>query len=128
MEKKRRTNRKYSPKFKLNVILDMRENNLSYHETMRKYFADKDSRDYKFVKQWERIYLEEGAEGLMKEKRGRAKKADIPSIGRPKKLSQKAEEDLITENQRLRMENEYLKKLIALVQSEKEKENATKHR
>ena len=33
-----------------------------------------------------------------------------------KKLSKETEEDLIAENQRLRMENEYLKKLQALVQ------------
>ena len=43
------------------------------------------------------------AEGLMKERRGRGSK------GRPPKLDTKVEEDLIAENQRLRMENEYLK-------------------
>lgn len=50
---------------------------------------------------WERIYLEEGAEGLMKERRGRACSAGGTRKGRPPKLDKKVEEDLIAENQRL---------------------------
>ena len=42
--------------------------------------------------------------------------------GRPPKLDKKIEEDLIAENQRLRMENEYLKKLSALVRKRMLKE------
>ena len=42
--------------------------------------------------------------------------------GRPPKLYKKIEEDLIAENQRLRMENEYLKKLSALVRKRMLKE------
>ena len=37
MKERKRTNKKYSPEFKLSVILDMRNNNLGYNETMRKY-------------------------------------------------------------------------------------------
>ena len=71
------------------------------------------------VQRWERIYLEEGAEGLMKERRG---KNNINNKrGRPPKLDKKVEEDLIAENQRLRMEIEYLKKLSALVLAEEQK-------
>ena len=43
-----------------------------------------------------------------------------------KKLSKEVEEDLIAENQRLRMENEYLKKLNALVQERIKRENTKK--
>ena len=57
----------------------------------------------------------------MKERRGRACKANGSNKGRPPKLDKKAEEDLITENQRLRMEIEYLKKLSALVLAEEQK-------
>ena len=63
------------------------------------------------VQDWERIYLEEGAEGFYVERRGRGSK------GRPqkKKLKPEVEEDLLAEVQRLRAENAYLKKLNALV-------------
>ena len=105
MRKKGTMNTIYSPEFKLNVILDMREHNLSYYETMRKYFSHLKQKNYGFIKKWERIYLEEGAEGLMKERRGRTTKAESPNKGRPKKLDKQVEEDLIAENQRLRMEN-----------------------
>ena len=40
-----------------------------------------------------------------------------------KKLNKDIEKDLIAENQRLRMENEYLKKLNALVQERIKQEN-----
>ena len=49
----------------------------------------------------------------------------LKSSGRPPKLDKKIEEDLIAENQRLRMEIEYLKKLSALVLAE-ERENGKK--
>ncbi len=42
--------------------------------------------------------------------------------GRPPKLDKKVEEDLIAENQRLRMEIEYLKKLDALVRKREQEE------
>ena len=42
---------------------------------------------------------------------------------RKKKLEKETEEDLIAEVQRLRMENEYLKKLQALVQERIAREN-----
>ena len=66
------------------------------------------------VLKWERIYYEEGPQGLYKERRGRNK--NMSSKPRKKKLSKEKEEDLIEEVQRLRMENAYLKKLQALVQ------------
>ncbi len=53
----------------------------------------------------------------MKERRGRKSK------GRPPKLDKKVEEDLIAENQRLRMEIEYLKKLSSLVLAEEREKN-----
>ena len=83
---------------------------------------------YHRVQRWERIYLEEGEAGFYIERRGRATKMDNPKIGRPRKkqLDKQVEEDLIAENQRLRMENEYLKKLNALVQERIERERKKK--
>ena len=123
MKKKGSKNKKYSAEFKISVIMDMREHHLGYCETARKY----DIGDPKLggavhtIQRWERIFLEEGAEGLMKERRGRACKASGTRKGRPPKLDKKNEEDLIAENQRLRMEIDYLKKLSALVLAEERK-------
>ena len=121
MGKTGRKNRSYSAEFKISVIMDMREHRLGYLETMRKYFPQLNERSISFLKQWERIFLEEGAEGLMKERRGKASAASGSRKGRPPKLDPKVEEDLIAENQRLRMEIEYLKKLSALVLAEEQK-------
>ena len=120
-----RKQKSYSPEFKIRVIMDMREHRLGYRETVRKYWDVNQGQEANYkniVKRWERIFLEEGAEGLMKDNRGR------PSLsgkkrGRPPKLDKNVEEDLIAENQRLRMENEYLKKLQALVQERIDREN-----
>ena len=113
----------YSTEFKIRVIMDMREHRLSYNETVRKYgmIAKSKGGATNTLRRLERIFLEEGAEGLMKERRGRACKASGSNKGRPPKLDRKVEEDLIAENQRLRMEIEYLKKLSALVLAEEQK-------
>ena len=121
MGKTGRKNKIYSAEFKICVIMDMREHHLGYCETMRKYFPHLKENGFGFLKKWERIFLEEGAEGLMKERRGRACKASGTRKGRPPKLDKKVEEDLIAENQRLRMEIDYLKKLSALVLAEERK-------
>ena len=118
-----RKNKNYSPEFKIRVIMDMREHRLGYHETVRKYELGNDQTGgaRAMLQRWERIFLEEGAEGLMKERRGRASKASGSNKGRPPKLDKKVEEDLIAENQRLRMEIEYIKKLSALVLADEQK-------
>lgn len=126
MAKKGNKQKKYSAEFKESVIMDMRENHLSYRETVRKYrLGDPNTGGTRqMVQRWERIYLEEGAAGLMEERRGRK------SAGRPRKkpLDKAVEEDLIAENRRLRerneyleMELEYLKKLDALIRAEEER-------
>lgn len=118
MEKTHRSRRHYSAEFKLGVILDMREHGLGYEETARKYWPGltrlEAHNHIKSIHLWERVYLEAGEAGLMEERRGRA---NGPGKGRPRKipLAGNVEEDLIAENQRLRMEIAYLKKLSALV-------------
>ena len=73
------------------------------------------------VGKWERIYYEEGPQALYRDNRGRSlnMKSSKP---KKRKLDKTVEEDLIAEVQRLRMENEYLKKLNALVQERIERE------
>ena len=124
MGKTGRKNKVYSAEFKMGVIMDMREHRLGYREAARKYNLVRQSETAaaSMLHRWERIYLEEGAEGLMKERRGSACSAGGTRKGRPPKLDKKIEEDLIAENQRLRMEIEYLKKLDALVQKRLQEE------
>lgn len=98
---KGKPNKRYTPEFKIKVVETMHREKLSYRETARQ-FDISNSR----VTAWERIYIEEGADGLYAERRGRK------STGRPPKIKK---EDLIAEVQRLRAENVYLKKLNALV-------------
>ena len=123
MGKTGRKNKKYSSEFKIHVIMDMREHRLGYRETARKYklTVSSEASAANMVQRWERIFLEEGAEGLMKERRGKSVTAEGKKRGRPPKLDKQVEEDLIAENQRLRMEIEYLKKLSALVLAEERK-------
>ena len=99
-------NKRYTPEFKKLVIETMQEEKLSYSEICRRF--DVNSRDQ--IKSWERIYLEEGPEGLAIERRGRSSKDRLP-----KQLPKGVEEDLLAEVQRLRAENDYLKNLQALV-------------
>ena len=101
----------YSGEFKQRVVEDMRTNKLSYREIAAKYNLG----GHSIAEKWERIYIENGPEGLYLERRGRVSSSPGTNRNLPQKLDKKVEEDLITENQRLRMENEYLKKLNALV-------------
>ncbi len=102
---KGKPNKRYTPEFKKMVVETMREEKLSYRETAQKFEVG----SHHCIREWERIYLTEGAEGLAVERRGHG------SPGRPRKFPKEVEEDLLEEVQRLRAENDYLKKLQALV-------------
>ena len=104
-------NKRYTPEFKKMVIETMQSEKLSYRETAERFEIPSHER----IRQWERIYLEEGPEGLALERRGRVNK------GQPHKLPKETEEDLIAEVQRLRAENAYLKLLQTLVLEDEQK-------
>ena len=99
-------NKRYTPEFKRMVVETMEKEPLSIHAAMQEFGIN----DHKIIERWECIYLEEGPEGLAIERRGRSSKG-CP----PKQLPKQVEEDLLTEVQRLRAENDYLKNLQALV-------------
>ena len=105
-------NKRYTPEFKKQVVEAVIQDGLSYQEAARIYEVQGHDR----IQSWERIYLEEGPEGLAVERRGRR------STGRQKKLPSKVEEDLLAEVQRLRAENAYLKNLQALVLEEERRQ------
>jgi transposase len=107
--------KQYTGEFKQEAVEDMRKNGLSQCQAAEKYGITRS-----MIQNWERIYLEEGPEGLYIERRGRG------GTGRPPKLDKKIEEDLIAENQRLRAENDYLKKLNALVLEEERRNKRRK--
>ena len=107
----------YDGKFKQNVVEYMHNNHLSLQETAIHFNLAGDW----VVSKWERIYYEEGPQGLYQERRGRSK--NMSSKPRKKEMSKEVEEDLIAEVQRLRMENAYLKKLQALVQKRTKPKN-----
>ena len=107
-------NKRYTPEFKKLVVETMMKEKLSYRETCRRFEVN--SRDQ--IKSWERIYLEEGPEGFVVERRGRG------STGRPpKQLPKQVEEDLLAEVQRLRAEVDYLRNLKALVLEEERRQH-----
>lgn len=117
----------YTGEFKQHVIEYMHENHLSLFETATAFGIPTDVT----VGKWERIFYEEGPQALYRDNRGGKK--NMPSDKSKKgnsngktKLSKEAEEDLIAEVQRLRMENAYLKKLNALVQERIARENGKK--
>ena len=92
----------------------MEREGLSLHEPARQFGVS----NHSTVAKWERLYLTEGKASLYEERRGRASAASGTQKGRKPKLDKQVEEDLIAEVQRLRMENEYLKKLRALILEE----------
>ncbi len=110
-------NKRFTGEFKQMVVETMMQEKLSYCETARQF----DISGHERIRQWERIYLMEGPEGLYIERRGRGSK------GRPQKFPKEVEEDLLKEVQRLRAENAYLKKLQALV-LEEERHQSKKQR
>lgn len=96
------------------------------HSTNCEFSRAEEDLYVKTVKNWERIYLEEGEVELMAERRGR-KSCDRP---RKKPLDKEIENDLIAENQRLKerneyleMEIEYIKKLSAIVLAKEKEKN-----
>lgn len=107
--------KKYTPEFKIMVVETMHREGLSYRETTQRFGISA----HNIVSNWERIYLEEGKEALLVERRGQ-------KWGYPAKLKKKDANDLVTQNQRLRVENAYLKKLNALVAERERQEKKRK--
>ncbi len=122
MTKERQTRKKYSIEFKLCVILDKLNNDLSRNETVRKYWHTTSKQEtHKYtarVSEWERKYLLYGEEGLMpKQRKPNSKSPSTKSIDGDVEAELKR---LRERNLWLEAENAYLKKLDALIRAEEE--------
>lgn len=107
----RRMNRKYSVQEKLDIISYYKQHGQS--ETEKKYGISNS-----VFHRWERILHEEGSEALGIERRGKKSTTPKKDINKDK--------DLLEENRVLRMENDYLKKLKALVEKREDQERKSK--
>lgn len=111
----------YSGDFKVHVVEYMHENNMSFCDGALHFGLPSDAT----VGVWDRIYREEGPEALCQNNRWRTSTM-VKEKCENSKIENMSEEDLIAEVKRLRMENEYLKKLNALVQAKEKSAKKTK--
>lgn len=111
-----RKNQFYSISFKLKVLKAIEKEFLSLPETRLKFNIPTDS----IIVKWKKDFANFGIEGLQPKPKGRS--ISMSDFKRKKRKSDKPltrEEELLKENERLRCENELLKKLQALIQARK---------
>jgi len=113
--------RSYDGKTKIHIVEYMHNNSLSIRQTAALFGVS----SHPTVAKWEKIYYEEGKEALLEERRGR-KRMSTKHSKETNKKNINENEDLLAELQRLRMENEYLKKLNALIQEREKSEQKKK--
>ena len=111
-----RKNQNYSISFKQKVLIVMEKESLSLKESCLRFNIPSDS----IIIKWKKDFANFGLEGLHPKTRGRP--ITMSDCKRKKPKSDKPltrEEELLKENERLRCENELLKKLQALIQARK---------
>lgn len=114
-----RKNQNYSSDFKLKVMLTIDKKSLSLSEACLFFNIPNEA----VIINWQRKFEEYGVSGLEHKPKGRPKSM---TYKRAKKKSDKPltrEEELLLENESLRMQVDYLKKLQALIQAEEAKQN-----
>lgn len=118
LEKKRRKN--YSGDFKVNAVEYMHKNHLSLSEAAPVLGIPTTST----LGKWEKVYYEKGPQGLKEWKPCKKLQMKKRPENKTTKIDTIVEKNLIIEVKELRMENEYLKKLNALVLERIKRENA----
>ncbi len=104
----------YTGEFKLRLLQEMSSEGLSLHQLSVKYLISPS-----ILSTWKREFKEGGITALfMNKRKGRPVKANNKQKTM-QKTSLSNEEKLIKENELLRAENDYLKKLQALIRSQK---------
>lgn len=107
----------YTAEFKLQVLITMIEQKLSLSETALRFGISSPS----LISVWHKIYQTDGILGLEPRKKGRApmsSKQNKYIVNKPD--NEKTNAELQRELQYLRAENEYLKKLDALLKNQSE--------
>lgn len=107
-----RINQSYSAEFKLKVLKIVEKESLSLMETGIRFNIP----NIAIVSKWKKDFANFGIEGLQQKPKGRP--ISMSDYKRKKRKSDKPlsrEEELLNENERLRCENELLKKLQALI-------------
>jgi transposase len=107
----------YDPAFRRQVLETMDKEHLSLHSACVRFNIPSES----VIINWRKAYELKGPAGLIPQRKGRPPQMKQP-IKRKKRKSTKPltrEEELLRENEYLRAENELLKKLQALVQTNK---------
>jgi transposase len=116
---RRKNIRQYSEAFKLEVLQRMRDEALSYRQVAALF----NIRRFDVIGAWENAYERDGAAGLSSRRGGRSKQLTNGPAPKSEVTSQSDDkltrEQLLAEVNSLRMENAYLKKLDALVQSQR---------
>ena len=110
-----RKNQSYSTDFKLKVLRSIDKEHLSLSEIRLKFNISSDS----IIVKWQKDFANFGQQGLQSKPKGRPK--TMNNFKRKKLKSDKPltrEEELLLENETLRCELDYLKKLQALIQAE----------
>jgi transposase len=111
-------NERYSPEFRLAVVRTALNEELSMREAAARFNISNET----VVRHWVNVYKDAGQKGLLSIKPGRSKEMTKSQKASPladTALEKLSPEELRAELRYLRAENAYLKKLKALVQSEK---------
>lgn len=116
------TYRNYSGDFKVAVVEYIKNTETSIGQTAA-YF---NISSHTTVAIWERIYDELGKKALYVDYRRRSKHMKNHIKKRTQKKNVQTNQELLAEIQRLHMENEYLKKLNALIQEREKSEKPIK--
>ncbi|WP_427137164.1 transposase [Psychrobacillus psychrodurans] len=107
---RKKTKQVYSVQFKLDVLNFMRQTGASYQDTAIEFNMNNPA----LIVSWSRIFLKEGIEGLQEKAKGRPPMSKKPKTKPTKQESTMSrEEELERENELLRLEVAYLKKLKA---------------
>jgi transposase len=110
----------YSAEFRLSVLKRMHDEQLSYRQVAALF----DIRKFNIVGDWERRYDDGGENALSRQPKRvgshrKMPKPTLPAQPQPPDDESRTRDELIAELNQLRLENDYLKKLDALVQKKR---------